>query len=146
MKILVCDDDREIARAIEIYLNNEGFEVVKAHDGFEALNVVKSEDVKLAIMDVMMPKLDGIQATQMIRNEKDIPIITRLSGSILGQMITLPSLLTQWSLLRELNRSFAGILSSGMQRSQLKKVSIEWADSPWMIIAKKLLSTDEVSH
>ena len=52
MKILVCDDDREIARAIEIYLNNEGFEVVKAHDGFEALNVVKSEDVKLAIMDV----------------------------------------------------------------------------------------------
>ena len=75
MKILVCDDDREIARAIEIYLNNEGFEVVKAHDGFEALNVVKSEDVKLAIMDVMMPKLDGIQATQMIRNEKDIPII-----------------------------------------------------------------------
>ena len=42
MKILVCDDDREIARAIEIYLNNEGFEVVKAHDGFEALNVVKS--------------------------------------------------------------------------------------------------------
>jgi hypothetical protein len=75
VKILVCDDDREIARAIEIYLNNEGFEVVKAHDGFEALNVVKSEDVKLAIMDVMMPKLDGIQATQMIRNEKDIPII-----------------------------------------------------------------------
>lgn len=75
MKILVCDDDREIARAIEIYLNNEGFEVVKAHDGFEALNVVKSEDVKLAIMDVMMPKLDGIQGTQMIRNEKDIPII-----------------------------------------------------------------------
>ena len=75
MKILVCDDDREIARAIEIYLNNEGFEVVKAHDGFEALNVVKSEDVKLAIMDVMMPKLDGIKATQMIRNEKDIPII-----------------------------------------------------------------------
>lgn len=75
MKILVCDDDREIARAIEIYLNNEGFEVVKAHDGFEALNVVKSEDVKLAIMDVMMPKLDGIQATQTIRNEKDIPII-----------------------------------------------------------------------
>ena len=94
MKILVCDDDREIARAIEIYLNNEGFEVVKAHDGFEALNVVKSEDVKLAIMDVMMPKLDGIKATQMIRNEKDM---TRLSGSISGQMITLLSLSTQWS-------------------------------------------------
>lgn len=75
MKILVCDDDKEIARAIEIYLNNEGFEVVKAYDGFEAINAVKNEDVKLAIMDVMMPRLDGIQATQMIRNEKDIPII-----------------------------------------------------------------------
>ena len=107
MKILVCDDDREIARAIEIYLNNEGFEVVKAHDGFEALNVVKSEDVKLAIMDVMMPKLDGIQATQMI---------------------TLLSLSTQWSSLRELNRSFAGILSLEMRMSHLKRVSIEWAD------------------
>ena len=75
MKILVCDDDKEIARAIEIYLNNEGFEVIKAYDGFEALSIVRSEDVKLAIMDVMMPKLDGIQATQMIRNEKDIAII-----------------------------------------------------------------------
>ena len=74
MKILVCDDDKEIARAIEIYLNNEGFEVIKAYDGFEALSIVRSEDVKLAIMDVMMPKLDGIQATQMIRNE-NIPII-----------------------------------------------------------------------
>ena len=144
MKILVCDDDREIARAIEIYLNNEGFEVVKAHDGFEALNVVKSEDVKLAIMDVMMPKLDGIQATQMIRNEKDIPIIMLSAKSEDYDKII--GLSTQWRLLRELNRSFAGILSSGMQRSQLKKVYIEWADSPWMTIAKKLLSTDEVSR
>ena len=75
MKILVCDDDREIARAIEIYLNNEGFEVVKAHDGFEALNVVKSDDVKLAIMDVMMPKLDGFSSVKEIKKFKDIPVI-----------------------------------------------------------------------
>lgn len=75
MKILVCDDDKEIARAVEIYLSNEGFDVIKAYDGFEAVNIVKNEDIKLVIMDVMMPKLDGIQATQMIRSEKDIPII-----------------------------------------------------------------------
>lgn len=75
MKILVCDDDKEIARAVEIYLSNEGFDVIKAYDGFEAVNIVKNDDIKLVIMDVMMPGLDGIQATRMIRNEKDIPII-----------------------------------------------------------------------
>ena len=75
MKILVCDDDKEIARAIEIYLNNEGFEVIKAYDGFEALSIVRSEDVKLAIMDVMMPKLDGFSSVKEIKKFKDIPVI-----------------------------------------------------------------------
>lgn len=73
--ILVVDDDREIAGAIEIYLNNEGYKVVKAYDGFEALEAMRKNDISLVIMDVMMPNLDGIQATRMLRDEYNTPII-----------------------------------------------------------------------
>ena len=75
MNILVVDDDREIARAIGIYLENEGYRVLQAHDGFAALETVREEDVQLIIMDIMMPRMDGIQATMKIREEKNIPII-----------------------------------------------------------------------
>lgn len=75
MNILVCDDDNEIAGAIEIYLRNEGYLVFKAFDGVEALNIARSQQLHLIIMDVMMPKMDGVQATMKIREEKNIPII-----------------------------------------------------------------------
>ena len=75
MKILVCDDDKEIVDAIDIYLQQEGFEVVKAYDGEEAIKKLKQEDINLLIIDVMMPKLDGIRATLQIRKESSIPII-----------------------------------------------------------------------
>ena len=75
MKVLVCDDDKEIVDAIEIYLMQEGYEVEKAYNGEEALEIVKSENIDLIIMDVMMPKLDGIRATLQIRRESKIPII-----------------------------------------------------------------------
>lgn len=74
-RILVCDDDKEIVEAIEIYLTQEGFEVLKAYDGVEAISVIKKEEVHLLIIDVMMPKLDGIRATLKIREESGIPII-----------------------------------------------------------------------
>ena len=73
--IMVCDDDKEIAGAIEIYLRNEGYRVLKAFDGAEALQIAMKENLHLIIMDVMMPKMDGIQATMKIREEKNIPII-----------------------------------------------------------------------
>ena len=75
MNILVCDDDREIAGAVEIYLRNEGYDVFKAYDGVEALEALKENEIHLIIMDVMMPKMDGIQATMKIREENNIPII-----------------------------------------------------------------------
>ncbi len=75
MNILVCDDDKEIAGAIEIYLRNEGYNVFKAFDGAEALNTARNEQIHLIIMDVMMPKMDGMLATMKIREEKNIPII-----------------------------------------------------------------------
>lgn len=74
-KILVCDDDKEIVEAIEIYLIQEGYEVLKAYDGMEALDILKREEVNLLIIDVMMPKLNGIRATLKIRESNSIPII-----------------------------------------------------------------------
>ena len=73
--ILVCDDDKEIAGAIEIYLRNEGYNVFKAYDGLEALEIARTQPLHLIIMDIMMPKMDGVQATMKIREEKNIPII-----------------------------------------------------------------------
>lgn len=73
--VLVYDDDREIVEAIEIYLSQEGYKVLKAYDGEEALKVLDREKVDLLIIDVMMPKLDGIRATLKIREKKNMPII-----------------------------------------------------------------------
>lgn len=74
-KILVCDDDKEIVEAIEIYLVQEGYKILKAYDGEEAIKKLKGEEVDLLIIDVMMPRLDGIRATLKIREENSLPII-----------------------------------------------------------------------
>mgnify|MGYP000519756866 CR=1 FL=1 len=74
-KILVCDDDREIVEAIEIYLSQEGYQILKAYDGIEALEILEKEEVNLLIIDVMMPRLDGIRATLKIREKNNMPII-----------------------------------------------------------------------
>lgn len=73
--ILVCDDDREIVDAIEIYLIQEGYRVLKAYDGEQALELLRENEIHLLILDVMMPKLDGIRATLKIRENSSIPII-----------------------------------------------------------------------
>ena len=74
--ILVCDDDKEIVKAIEIYLSKEGYNILKAYDGYEALEILKkNEDIQLIILDIMMPKLDGIETANIIIKDKSIPII-----------------------------------------------------------------------
>lgn len=75
MNILVCDDDRDIVFAIERYLHNEGYRIYKAYDGYQALEIVEEEDIQLIIMDIMMPRLDGIQTVFKIRETRNIPII-----------------------------------------------------------------------
>ena len=75
MTILVCDDDKEIVEAIEIYLMQEGYDVEKAYDGIQAVEIMKNKKIDLMIIDVMMPKLDGIRATLQIRKENRVPII-----------------------------------------------------------------------
>ena len=65
--ILVCDDDKEIVDAIDIYLSQEGYHILKAYDGLQAIEIMKKEEVHLILLDIMMPNLDGIRATRKIR-------------------------------------------------------------------------------
>ncbi|BAH46636.1 MULTISPECIES: response regulator transcription factor [Brevibacillus] len=74
-QVLVVDDEEEIRDAIEIYLKNESMTVFKASNGQEALDVLEREDIQLILMDIMMPKMDGMTATFQIRQKKNIPII-----------------------------------------------------------------------
>ena len=73
--VLVCDDDKDIVEAISIYLETAGYGVVKAYDGFEALDKLKKEDIHLVIIDIMMPNMDGIMATRKIRQFSQVPVI-----------------------------------------------------------------------
>lgn len=74
-KILIVDDEKEIVKLMEIYLKNEGYELLKASDGLEALEILQNKEVDLVILDVMMPRLDGIEACMRIREDRDTPII-----------------------------------------------------------------------
>ncbi|NLJ99511.1 MAG: response regulator transcription factor, partial [Tissierellia bacterium] len=74
-KILVVDDDKEIADAIKKLLTFEGYDVIKAYNGMEALDALVTNDIQLILLDVMMPKLDGLSTTMKIRESKNIPII-----------------------------------------------------------------------
>lgn len=75
INILVCDDDKDIVDAIEIYLAPEGYNILKAYDGIQAIEMIKENDIQLLILDVMMPRMDGLRATLKIREESNIPII-----------------------------------------------------------------------
>lgn len=87
--ILVCDDERDIVSAIEIYLSTEGYRILKAYTGAEALDILSRETVHLVLMDIMMPVLDGISATVKIRRDSNIPVLfltakSESSDKILG--------------------------------------------------------------
>jgi len=73
--ILICDDERDIVAALKIYLSSEGYQLFEAYTGREALEILKTNDIHLVLMDIMMPELDGISATARIREAYNVPII-----------------------------------------------------------------------
>ena len=73
--VLIVEDDKEIREGVEIYLKSQGYEVYQAADGLEGLKVIESQEIHLAIVDVMMPRMDGIQMTIMLREKYDFPVI-----------------------------------------------------------------------
>ena len=74
-KILVCDDEKDIVSAVRIYLSSEGYTVYEAYNGKEALEVIQTNEVHLVLMDIMMPKMDGIEAMVKIRELSNVPVI-----------------------------------------------------------------------
>lgn len=74
-RILIVDDDKEIADLLELYLKNEGYDIYKGFDGEEALNILNQQSIDLLILDVMMPKLDGLEVTKEVRAKNNIPIL-----------------------------------------------------------------------
>ena len=85
--ILICDDERDIVSALKIYLSGENYHIYEAYDGKQALEIVRSCDIHLILMDIMMPQLDGIAATVKLREESNIPIILLTAKSESGDKI-----------------------------------------------------------
>ena len=90
--ILVCDDEKDIVSALKIYLTSDGYRVYEAYDGQEAVDIIRNEDIQLVLMDVMMPKMDGIQAMVKIREISNVPVILLTAKSedtdkVLGLMV-----------------------------------------------------------
>ena len=85
--VLICDDERDIVSALTIYLSGEGYNLLEAHDGREALELVQKNEVHLILMDVMMPRLDGIAATAKLRAESNVPIILLTAKSESGDKV-----------------------------------------------------------
>ena len=85
--ILICDDERDIVSALKIFLSGEGYNLLEAYDGREAVELVRQNDIHLILMDVMMPKLDGIAATAKIREESNAPIIMLTAKSESGDKV-----------------------------------------------------------
>ena len=106
-KVLVCDDEKDIVSAISIYLTSDGYEVIPARNGLEALDIVKHNDVHLVLMDIMMPQLDGIAATAKLREKSNVPIIlltakSESSDKALGLNIGADDYITKPFSMREL--------------------------------------------
>ena len=74
-RILICDDERDIVAALKIYLEAEGYETLCAYSGYDALRLLRENEVQLVLMDIMMPGLDGIAATAKLREESNVPVV-----------------------------------------------------------------------
>lgn len=104
--ILLVEDDKEIREGIVIYLRSQGYEVFQAADGVEGLKILEKEEIHLAIVDVMMPRMDGITMTVKLRETYDFPVIIlsakseevdKIMGLNIAPMIMLQSHLLPWS-------------------------------------------------
>ena len=75
LTILICDDEKDIVSALEIYLRAEGYDTLAAYNGREALDILRNREVQLVLLDIMMPEMDGISVLACIRQESNIPVI-----------------------------------------------------------------------
>ncbi|MDF2609759.1 MAG: vanR2 [Lachnospiraceae bacterium] len=144
-KILVVDDDKEIAGAIEKLLKLEGYEVIKAYNGLEALDVLVTNAIQLIILDIMMPKLDGLSTTMKIRDSKNIPIIilsakTEDSDKILGLSMGADDYITKPFNPQELVARVKSQLRRYMQLGDMGNINY----SSQLMVGGLFLDTDKV--
>ena len=137
--ILVCDDDHSIVDAIEIYLKQEGYRVIKAYNGLEALKALEENEIHLIILDIMMPQLDGLQATVKIREICNIPILMLSAKSedydkITGLNVGADDYVTKPFSIPILLRKIAAILRRTQREDELQ------------VISYKTLSVDVKGH
>ena len=149
MTILVCDDDKEIVEAIEIYLMQEGYDVEKAYDGIQAVEIMKNKKIDLMIIDVMMPKLDGIRATLQIRKESRVPIIilsakTEDADKILGLNVGADDYVTKPFKLGELCSRIRALLRRAGVSNVEKSVSIECGDITIDLLGNRVSMKDRI--
>ena len=132
--ILVVDDDREIVRAIALTLEAEGYTVLKAYDGLEALDLVTTKNIHLVIIDVMMPKLDGLSAIMRIRDGKNLPIIvlsakSENSDKILGLSMGADDYVTKpfnpMEAMARINSNIRRFYSLGAKSRELKQLKVK---------------------
>ena len=140
--ILICDDDRDIVSALDIYLTSEGYQTVKAYNGREALKAVEQREIHLILMDIMMPELDGIRATAKLREENNVPIILLTAKSedtdkILGLNIGADDYITKPFAIEEL---LARI------RAALRKRPAQAAEPPRSLLTAGPLTMDTDRH
>ena len=128
--ILVCDDDKEIVEAISIYLSQEGYQIFKAYNGREAIEVLQKEDIQLLLIDIMMPEMDGIHAMIKIRTFSAIPILVLSAKSedvdkILGLNVGADDYITKPFNILEVKARIKAILRrSGKKAEPVKPVNI----------------------
>lgn len=144
-KILVVDDDKEIAGAMEKLLKLEGYEVIKAYNGLEALDVLVTNAIQLIILDIMMPKLDGLSTTMKIRDSKNIPIIilsakTEDSDKILGLSMGADDYITKPFNPQELVARVKSQLRRYMQLGDMGNINY----SSQLMVGGLFLDTDKV--
>ena len=124
--VLVCDDEKDIVSALQIYLKSEGYQVFSAYNGKEALKIINREDIQLVLMDIMMPEMDGIEAMCKIREISNVPVILLTAKSedtdkVLGLTVGADDYVTKpFGMMELISRIKAVLRRSGKQQDKTK--------------------------
>lgn len=134
ISILIADDDLEIAELVEIHLNKEGYQVVKATDGEEAIRIIQSQSIDLVVLDIMMPKMDGYEVARQIRAKHNMPIIflsaktselDKVTGLVLGADDYITKPFTPLELVARVNAQLRRFLTLNQSRVEETKSILE---------------------
>lgn len=155
IKVLIADDNQEIVDIVDEVLHKEGYSTIKAYDGESALRIMQTEDISLAILDVMMPRMDGFSVTQRVRENKNVPILIlsakceetdRIEGLSIGADDYLTKPFHKGELLAHVNSLLRRYIELGGVGHKVEKNGIRYYDLYMDFNEKKLLVRGENVH